>query len=375
MEDLRSNNKLFEAIFDYATMGIMVTNQKGEIILINQFALDEFLYNEKEIIGQRIETLIPSRYHRQHTNERHSYYHHAESRAMGAGRNLFGLRKDGSEFPVEVSLSPFDTEEGTFVMAFIINITLRKEKEIKVLAYQDQITEIQDSLKKEKELGDMKSRFVSMASHEFKTPLSTILSSASLLSKYTETDQQDKRDKHIDRIKSSVGNLNSILNEFLSIGKIENGQIGIHHIEFAIDIFISAIIIELEDIKKPQQEISYQHIGDKMTFLDRDLLRNIISNLLSNAIKFSKDDGRISIITNNTPESLNITIKDNGYGISKEDQAHLFERFYRGNNVLTIRGTGLGLHIVSKYVELMKGEINIKSELNKGTEVNLKFQK
>lgn len=375
MKAFKTDRQLFEAIFQHATMGILVTGSQGEIIKANHFAIKEFGYEEGELIGKKVENLIPERFHHQHMRDRGDYYDHATTRAMGAGRDLYGLRKNGSEFPVEVSLSPFRTEEGLFVIVFIIDITIRKEKETAEKEYQGQIAEILKSLRKEKELNDMKSRFVSMASHEFKTPLSTILSSASLLSKYTSTEEQLKREKHIERIKSAVRNLNGILNEFLSVGRIENGKIQAHYTEFDLTAFINSICVEIRDLKKKRQEIHYVHSGEKTILLDKELLRNILINLLANAIKFSDEDGNIQITSYNKPEALIIKVKDNGLGVAPDDQEHLFELFFRGNNVLNIPGTGLGLHIVSRYTELMKGAITFNSILNKGTEFILNFKK
>jgi signal transduction histidine kinase len=233
--------------------------------------------------------------------------------------------------------------------------------------------ELTKALSKEKELSDLKSRFVSMASHEFRTPLSTILSSASLVAKYTETDQQDKRDKHIHRIKNSVNNLTDLLNEFLSIGKIEDGKIVAHYTEFNIKEMLGIVCAEMESLVKPGQHIQYTHTGDEMVYLDPNLLRNVILNLLSNAIKFSPESGTIVINTSRANEEITITVKDSGIGISKEDQEHLFERFFRGTNATNIQGTGLGLHIVGKYIELMDGQISYSSELEKGSEFIIKF--
>ncbi|MGH2643337.1 MAG: PAS domain-containing sensor histidine kinase, partial [Chitinophagaceae bacterium] len=330
---------LFEAVFRHATMGILITGQKGNIILANQFALKEFGYDEPELIGKSVEQLIPQRFHQHHVGYRKSYHHHAETRAMGAGRDLYGLRKDGSEFPVEVSLSPFKTGSEQLVIAFIIDITIRKEKEKTEKEYEHVLI----SLAKEKELNDMKSRFVTMASHEFKTPLSTILSSASLLSKYTLTEDQSKREKHIERIKSAVLNLNGILNEFLSFGKIEHGNIEANYINFKLEDLIREACSELENIKKNKQEINYYHQGDSLVHLDKELLKNILFNLLTNAFKFSPEDGLIEINTSHIEGEVVLKIKDHGAGIPLDDQQHLFELFFRGNNVSHIQGTGLGL--------------------------------
>ena len=213
-----------------------------------------------------------------------------------------------------------------------------------------------------------------MASHEFRTPLSTILSSASLVAKYTETEEQEKRDKHIHRIKSSVSNLTGILNEFLSIGKIEDGKIQANICEFNIKELVSAVCTEMQAIAKTGQIISCTHNGDEMVSLDPSLLRNVILNLLSNAIKFSPDKGGITVTSTANNKDIQLNIKDSGIGISREDQEHLFERFFRGTNATNIQGTGLGLHIVAKYIELMNGQIDFISELEKGTEFIVNFK-
>ena len=213
-----------------------------------------------------------------------------------------------------------------------------------------------------------------MASHEFRTPLSTILSSASLLAKYTESAEQDKRNKHILRIKGSVNNLTDILNEFLSIGKIEDGKIEVRSTIFNVKEFLQNICTEMQANAKPKQKIVYTHKGEEWIKLDASLLRNIVFNLLSNAIKFSSEDGIILFDSVGGTNHFSLCICDSGIGISKEDQVHLFERFFRASNVTNIQGTGLGLHIVSKYVELLNGRIHFKSELEKGTSFTINFQ-
>lgn len=401
----------FEAFFEYATMGILVADSKGKIEMVNNFLLSQFGFESKsELVGQPVEVLIPSRYETNHHQYRNEYNKNPGRRAMGIGRDLFGKKKDGSEFPVEISLSNYSLPEGNFIIAFIIDITIRKETERALMLQKEQLAannleieelnsdlekkvelrtsqlkkamiqieasrdELKKALNKEKELGDLKSRFVSMASHEFRTPLSTILSSASLLAKYTETGEQEKRDKHIDRIKSSVNNLIDILNEFLSIGKIEDGRIMTRFTRFNVKDFISNICSEMKSIAKKGQVISFEHSGPEIIELDETLLKNIILNMVSNAIKFSTDDGKIEVISQVENGRFCITVKDNGIGISEEDQQHLFERFFRGSNATNIQGTGLGLHIVSKYAELMDGIISFESELEKGTSIKIAFK-
>jgi signal transduction histidine kinase len=234
---------------------------------------------------------------------------------------------------------------------------------------------LKKALRKERELGELKSRFVSMASHEFRTPLSTILSSTYLLAKYTTTEDQSKREKHLDRIISSVNMLTDILNDFLSLGRIEEGKIALRPVSSNIKEIVNGLINEIKPLLKNDQTINYSYSGDETVMLDTGLLKHIILNLLSNAIKFSPENSMIELKTANDDEKFFLCVKDQGIGISKEDQKHLFERFFRGTNVTHIQGTGLGLHIVSRYAELMNGKVQCKSELEKGTEFIVTFEK
>ncbi len=410
-ENLHQEKEKFEALFQHASMGILVAGKTGEILLANNFLLAQFGYEkQQELVGKKIEQLIPSRYHQHHTRYRDQYNKHPQPRPMGVGKDLFAVKKDGTEFPVEISLSNYVMDGESYTIAFISDITRRKEYENAVILQKEQLAEtfkkieemndeleekvelrtkqlkdtleqleisrdeLAKALSKEKELSDLKSRFVSMASHEFRTPLSTILSSASLVAKYTEGEEQDKRDKHIHRIKSSVNNLTSLLNEFLSIGKIEDGKIVANNISFNIRELIAALCTELEGIAKKDQQIIYRHTGEERVLLDPSLLRNVITNLLSNAIKFSSENGIIEVDSKVGAGEILITVQDHGLGISKEDQEHLFERFFRGANVTNIQGTGLGLHIVGRYIEIMDGKIEFESELEKGTRFIITFK-
>lgn len=229
------------------------------------------------------------------------------------------------------------------------------------------------ALTKERNLGELKSSFVSMASHEFRTPLSTVLSSAYLIEKYVNTDDQPKREKHLQRIISSVNLLTDILNDFLSLGKMEEGKLKAKFAEFNLQDLIQNILEEMKNNLKKDQIINYHHEGKTNIFLDKSLLKHIVMNLISNASKFSAASSTINIRTTNSEEKMSLTVTDNGIGISEEDQKHLLERFFRGSNAGNIQGTGLGLHIISKYAEMMNGKIKCKSQLDKGTEFTVTF--
>lgn len=645
----------FEAFFKYAAIGILVTDANGLITAINGFALKEFGYSEEELIGKKVEILIPPRVYNQHIHHRRKFAQDPQSRPMGLGMDLFAIRKDGVEFPVEVSLGHYTSDGSEFNVAFITNISVRKaaeaeieklnielentvlyrtkdlekskerlenalsfqktlldtagamiivtdengiirlfnpeavlklgysesevvgketpvlfhdkkeierkrtelwasfgikiknsfdvlvenarhniheeeeyfyvakngtsfpvsltitalkdvkgnisgyvgiavdiserikaEKELKNVkqlflqllynypdgaisiidksykfvytggelhkrlhadikpligkeiyplfpeplrriifvmlenVFQDKAfisdfelpypivnrtyimdafplieedgsvkhigviiknisklkkaeEDLREALKIEKDLGELKSRFVSMASHEFRTPLSTVLSSAYLIEKYTSADDQPKREKHLQRIVSSVNMLTDILNDFLSLGKMEEGKLEAKFSEFNIEEMIHATLDEIKNNLKKEQKINYTHQGNGMVCLDRSLLKHIVMNLVSNASKFSSDCSSIDIKTTNKNDKMILSVKDQGIGISKDDQRHLTERFFRGSNAGTIQGTGLGLHIISKYAEMMNGIIQCRSELDKGTKFIVTF--
>jgi len=528
----------FDALFSYASMGIIVVDEAGSIVLANPFLLRLFGYREEELMGKPIETLIPGRFHDKHKDHVKHFTQQPKNRAMGSGMDLFAVTKEGDEFPVEVSLGHYESPSGRFVIAFLSDISRRKDAE-KALQHLNEVleqkinertedltntvnqlarlieeTEAKDkellrinsflkniwdhaealifvtdtdgiikmlnptaerylgyraddmidrrsaltfldeeeimkqqevlsaqlgrrldtafglltaktdagmpnereliyvkqdggrfpvsltlnamrsnqgaiegylgiaidisekkkaeadlmlALEKEKELSELKSRFVSMASHEFRTPLSTVLSSAYLISKYTEKEDHPKREKHVQRIVSSVNMLTDILNDFLSVGRIEEGKIQVRNTIFDFPELVRMTIQEMNGLLKKGQRVGYVHHGDTEVMLDLSLVKHIVMNLLSNAIKFSGEDATIELSSRKDGKRVTLLVRDKGVGISEEDQQHLFERFFRGGNVVNIQGTGLGLHIVSRYAELMNGAVTCSSRLNEGT--------
>ncbi|HNP06268.1 MAG TPA: PAS domain-containing sensor histidine kinase [Cyclobacteriaceae bacterium] len=388
----------FEAVFNHATIGMIIADSEGRITQFNRFAETQFGYSEEEVIGESIEMLLPVEMKERHIHHRDQFIKAPSNRAMGAGRDLFAKRKDNTVFPVEVSLSHFKKEEESFVIAFIIDISVRKKNEAELAESTEKIkiinTELEEkidsrtkmlretlaeleaskenlhkALKKERELGDLKSRFVTLASHEFRTPLSTILLSASLIGKYTLEEEDVKRQKHVDRIKEAVNNMRDILEDFLSLGKLEEGQVDVNmellsNEELKEELY--KVVNSMEQLRKDGQKINFECNADAVK-VDKKLMASVLSNLLSNAIKFSPENSKIQLKCEMSNNVFRFMVKDAGIGISEEDQQHLFERFFRAQNASNIQGTGLGLNIVSKYLELMGGKIDCKSEINVGT--------
>ncbi|HZY79608.1 MAG TPA: ATP-binding protein [Cyclobacteriaceae bacterium] len=244
----------------------------------------------------------------------------------------------------------------------------------KLLRIDEKLRQAQDKTEKalatEIELNKLKSNFVTLASHEFRTPLTTILSSASLLENYTSGENQSKASRHISRIKSSVNSLTTILDEFLSLTKIEEGRMEPHVERFDLKQYLEGCIANLQNFAKSGQTILYAHGGDDEAETDPVFVGNIINNLVSNAIKYSPENSMI-YVSSHVNDTIHLSVQDNGIGIPDEDQKHLFERFYRASNAGTVQGTGLGLHIMKHYVDMLNGTVKIKSEVGKGTSVEV----
>jgi signal transduction histidine kinase len=243
----------------------------------------------------------------------------------------------------------------------VIEIELSREK-------------LSESLEKEKHLNLLKSRFVSMASHEFKTPLTSIQLSTDLIGKLAVEFDHPALKKYTETIKNAVKNLTNILNDFLSLELLETGKINPILDTLDVVTFAEDITGDMQLLAKKEQQIVYHHTGPGRTAtFNPSLLKNSIINLISNAIKYSGPDSLIEFHTRITKSYLTITIKDNGIGIPKKDQAHLFEAFFRAHNTGNIPGTGLGLNIVSRYTALMRGKVKFESKLNEGTSFILTF--
>jgi signal transduction histidine kinase len=273
------------------------------------------------------------------------------------------------------------TEELAAAINQLLNINKKLEFEIQERkSAENALLEKEKALRKayerEKELNHLKSRFVSMASHEFRTPLSAILSSAELIEAYNDGEQDQKREKHIVRIRSAVNNLTSILNDFLSLSKLEEGKVLSHPVEFMFNDFCNDLLDDILPILKPGQKVISPTDNLKtVLFLDHKLLKNILLNLFSNAIKYSEQGKSIYFEFSMDEKSLYFSIRDEGIGIPSEEQEHLFTRFFRAHNVENIQGTGLGLTIVKRYLELMNGTIQYESKEGHGTKFQISLPK
>lgn len=398
------SSEALKEIFQSMMEGLVVVDKKGTILLVNPIAERMFGYGPNEMPGMQLESLLPERYRGHHSQLRATFNNNPVPRQMGLGRDLTAVRKDNVEFPVEISLS-YSQAGGTFVaIAFISDITLRKQAEDALRQSEEQLIvyaaelekkvrnrtedlnasiqklevevaerkrveeEVLRALAKERELNEMKSKFVSIASHEFRTPLSTILSSLSLIDQYRAAGQPDKIEKHVARASASANHMTSILNDFLSVGKLEEGKVEINLEPVKIRDLFSDISDEIKLTLKAGQQIEMNcQDNDHYITTDSRMIRNILFNLLSNASKYSDTGKTIRMSCRTDGRNMLVSIQDEGIGVPEEDQRHLFDRFFRASNALNIQGTGLGLNIVKRYLDLLNGTISFTSIHGKGS--------
>jgi PAS domain S-box-containing protein len=348
---LLHKQQLFNAIATYFPSGIIcVIDRDLKYVFVGGTELKNFSMDHNSLIGEKIfDKLNPE------PND------HAEPFL----RKVF----DGEDVSFEIVIAshsyhvtavPIKDHDNGLSQALVVinNITEQKKTE----------EGLKKVIEKQKELNEMKTKFVSIASHEFRTPLSTILSSSSLVEKYNKPEDGPKREKHLARIKSSVHNLTDILNDFLILGKMEDGGVKNNPALFDIQLFFRELIDEMHGNLKEGQEIKLTEYHDRdIAYLDTKHFKNVLLNLLSNAIKYSPEGKAIYIDSTFKDGHLSVSVRDEGMGIPHDDQVHLFTTFYRANNVTNIQGTGMGLHIVKKYMDMMGGSVGFSSELDKGS--------
>tara|TARA_B100000953_G_scaffold85458_1_gene69746 strand:- start:1615 stop:2865 length:1251 start_codon:yes stop_codon:yes gene_type:complete len=403
-ENFFENKNILNLLFQAASEGIIVVNSSQIVVAANLAAEEMFGYQQGELLNQHLDRLVPKDYHHVHHKHVEQFIDNSEKRQMGHGRDLYGVKKDGSLFPVEAGLNPFEIEGERYVMSLIIDITIRKENQRQIRELNTELEEkielrtrelsesvedlkdlnvelseeinrrkeaeekIKDALQKEKELNELKTKFLSLVSHEFKTPLSGILTSATLAEKYTKEEQQPKREKHLVTIRNKVHYLNNILNDFLSIERLDSGRGQYKFSKFGLKRLINEVIYNANITLKDGQEISYpKDIEDVELFMDEKILELILSNLLGNAIKYSPENTSIQFMVNFHDDLIVFKIKDQGRGIPKKDQKHIFERYFRAENALLDQGTGIGLNIAKTHLENLGGTIQFESEENIGT--------
>jgi PAS domain S-box-containing protein len=492
MEVFKQESDVFKIISEAVSEGIIIVNKSQTIVATNASANDVFGYTEDELLGQHLDILIPKKYHSNHHKQVSGFMEQSDKRQMGHGRDLYGRRKDGSHFPVEAGLNPFTVDDEQYVMALVIDISVRKKAEqdlkhwanifneslneififdAKTLQFIDvnkgalnnigytinelrqmtpvaitpsfnkeqfikkikplldgtmdklkfntvhqrkdgtlypvevhlqkstsgdnntlvaiilDITEqeeytqkleekvavrtrqLEEALVQERELGELKTKFLSLVSHEFKTPLSGILTSATLAGKYTKDEQQEKRDKHLKTIRSKVKYLNNIINDFLSIERLESGKVNYMFSNFPLSKVVNEVIYDANMLLKEGQHIEYpENIDSIYIDFDEKVLELTLTNLINNAIKYSSENSTIYIQAKLKGETLEIIVRDEGIGIPELEQKYIFNRYFRAENALLNQGTGIGLNIVKTHLENLGGTITFTSTQDVGSQ-------
>jgi len=398
------NNDILNLLFQAIPEGVIIVNEEQIIVASNLSAEKMFGYKKGALINQNLALLIPSKYHSNHKTHFTNFLKNKSTRKINYDLNLFGITKTNKEFPVEIGLNPFSFEDKTYILALIIDITYRKkvEKKIKILQadlehkienrtvelnntikqlkkvnlnYKAEIkkridaeNKIKTALQKEIELNELKTKFLSMVSHEFKTPLSGILTSSMLLKKYTLSEQQDKRDKHIDTITKKINYLNNILNDFLSIEMLDSSNVKYKFTTFNLSKVIDEVVYNANMLLKSGQRIIVSpNIENYQLYQDEKILELILSNLLYNSIKYSPENTNITLEVSQNKRNTIFKLIDEGIGIPEKDQKHIFNRYFRAENVLNTQGTGIGLNIVKNHLENLNGNIHFTSKENKGS--------
>lgn len=351
-------NKIIASMRDV----LLITTPQGRIERINKSTADLFGLNKSELINQSIDNLIQDKTF----NHQQIYNYLFSSQQTISKIEVNFTTKQEKEIQIEFDCFIAPTEIKDFFNCVYIgrDITARKKAE----------AEIRNSLIREQELRQLKSGFISMASHEFRNPLSSILLCVQNLSSENNLNDSE-REFYLQSIKDAALNMNSLLEDVLILSKAESGKQKLNLIPLDLEDFCHQIIQELESIYA-DRKVNFDYLVEiNPVFLDHKTLRHILSNLLSNALKYSppKENVELKVLSSQEPAEIIIEVCDRGIGIPEESQKHIFESFYRASNVENTVGTGLGLSIVKKAVELYLGSITIDSKVDQGTSILVKL--
>lgn len=349
-QGLKQSQNLYKAMAHHFPGGIIgVLDKNMKYLIVDGKDLNLLKLSEEETLGKRIydiHSALP-------------VYTEGKLHNVFKGESIsFDTEIEENYYNISSVPIPNASDEINEILVVVKNVTEQKSMEKHLLK----------NLEKEKELNLLKSRFVTLASHEFRSPLTTILSSTFLLEHYTGEQLNQERQKHLGRIKRSVNSMSELLNDFLSLGKLEEGKMILNYAKIDVRLFIEEFLMEISLVKKDGQVLRHRFEGENHSIVtDKQLLNNILRNLFSNAIKYTAPSGSIDFVVSSDDTNIIFRISDTGIGIPVEEQKHIYKRFFRAKNAADIQGTGLGLNIVRKYVKLLLGSIAFESRQNEGT--------
>lgn len=374
--ELNDKTAFYKVCFDSMQVGIVVFDQNKKIVLANIPASKLFGFKKNKFLGRKIDDFVKEKYLID------KFIQSPSKKEFKSTQEITGYSEKGNELFLELSFGEMKYEGHIYFKALISDITERKLKEAKISHLNVQlekevkvsneelkkvIAQLKSSLSKEIELNKLKTKFIAMASHEFKTPLSAILSSTELMAKYSELDNVEKRDEHLQKVKGLIARLNGMLDDMLKLENVESSIIEPRYRWFYLNEIILKLTQLLNPFLKKNQFIKIENEIRFEIFQDPEILNIVITNLLNNAIKYSGEASTILLRIEQFEKHLEITVKDSGIGIPSNEKHLIFQRFFRAKNVLYSSGTGIGLNIVKGYVESLNGTIYFESEENVGT--------
>lgn len=365
-------------------VGILVFDSEGSIVLVNNPLADIFGYKQNAVLDKNIELFFKDAYIFS------DFIENPNSETYKNSIETLGFKRNGKSVFIELNFGKMEYDGKYYYKALITDISGRKQKEAKITNLNVQLEEevrlrnfelekviekLQVSLNKEKELNHLKTNFIALASHEFKTPLSAILSSSELMAKYAHLNDSEKIEEHLFKVKIMIARLNGMLDDLLTLENIETGKINPIFKFFNMDEFVKNTLQAQSTFLKPNQTLNISNKLKGEFYHDPKILNIILTNIIGNAIKYSNEDSTIQMELIDDSKQLIITVMDDGIGIPKNEQNLIFDRFFRAKNALYYPGAGIGLNIVKGYVDNLGGNITFESTEHKGTIFIVKLPK
>ncbi len=371
----------YRRLLESAPDGIVEVDGSGRIVFVNSQAEKLFGYRREELLGKSVEILMPERFRERHPSHRAGYCAHSVIRPMGSGLDLRALRADGTEFAVDINLSPFKGETGPGVICVIRDVTDRKavEEQIKMLNQSLEQrtkdlavtnTELEIRNREVEKANRLKSNFLATMSHELRTPLNSIIGFSDLLDEQTAGPLTQKQERFVAHIKQSSRHLLALIDDILDLSKIEAGRLELKYEHFPMSIATAEVLSTVRPLAAAKRiELDVELSEDLTLFADRVRLKQVLYNLLTNAIKFTPPEGRVHLVAKSNESLLCVSVVDTGIGIPKAEQESIFEAFHQlpAPTQGVREGTGLGLSITKLLVEQHGGEIWVESEPGKGS--------